>query len=104
MTQSRGVMEIAYAESLKSAITMPQDAAIIALGRRLSRLIDVARGEEDEAASVIKLAAELRLVLTSLGMTPAARAAITGKTGPAANLPPASPLDELKGRRAARQG
>lgn len=102
MPNSRGVTEIAYAEAVKHAITTPADGAILAVGRRLSQLIDLCRGEEGEDARVAKLAAELRLVLTALGMTPAARSALVGKANPAPAAAPESPLDELKKKRAAR--
>lgn len=98
---SRGVQETAYAEALKAATTRPEDAGTVALGRRLAQLIDQERGEEDEAAVVVKLAAEYRQVLTALGMTPAARAAQTGKTSPpAAGDAPKSQLELMRERRA----
>jgi hypothetical protein len=97
------VQERAYAEALKTAKTRPEDAGTIALGRRLAQLIDQERGEDGEAVIVVKLAAEYRAVLTALGMSPAARAAQTGKTSPtAAGDAPKSPLDQLRQRRAAK--
>lgn len=106
MTQTRRVMggqEKAYRAALKAAITKPEDESIIALGGRLAQLIDLQVGEEGESMIVVKLVSELRQILAALGMTPAARAALTGKTGPASNPLPRSPLDELKARRVARE-
>lgn len=101
---SRGVQETAYAEAVKAAKTRPEDAGTIALGRRLAQLIDQERGEEGEAVIVAKLSAEYRAVLAALGMTPAARAAQTGKAAAAQTEAPKSPLDELRKRRAERTG
>lgn len=102
MPTSQGVQERAFAEALKSATVRPEDAAAVALARRLAQLIDLERGEEGESAIVVKLAAEYRQVLAQLAMTPGARAAQTGKGTPAAPAP-RSPLDELRAKRRARE-
>lgn len=102
MPTSRGVQERALSEALKARPTRPEDVAIEALARRYAQLIDQERGEEGESALLVKLGAEYRQALTSLGLTPAARAAMTGKGMPAAATPPKSPLDELRRRREAR--
>jgi hypothetical protein len=74
MSPSQGVQERALAESLKARPGLPGDAAAEALARRLAQLIDQERGEDGEAATVVKLAAEYRAALTALGLTPHARA------------------------------
>jgi hypothetical protein len=89
-----GVQERAFAAAVKARPGLPEDTAIQALARRLAQLIDRARqtdrepGEDDdgagkraelEAATVVKLAAEYRQALTALGLTPHARAQMSGK-------------------------
>ena len=117
MSLSRGVMEKAFAETLKTLPQRPEDAAMIALGRRLARLIDLARGEnaDDPAAGrdgsesliVLKLSGEFRQVLSELGASPKARAGMFGKAPAAAPDKPKSDFeiqrDELAAMRAKRE-
>lgn len=102
MPTSRGVQERALCDALKARPSRPEDAAIEALARRLAQVIDVLRGEDDEPAALVKLGSEYRQALAALGLTPAARAAMTGKTPPGEQAAPRSPLDELRRRREAR--
>jgi hypothetical protein len=117
MSVSQGVMERAYAAALKALPTRDEDAAVIALGRRLARLIDQARGEAGDDPSseragsepliVLKLANQYLAVLVQLGATPHARSAMTGRLAPPAPAPTQSKLqihrDEMAARRERRQ-
>lgn len=83
------------AEALDSLPAEPVDAAARELARVYARQID------DCPATLVDIGPKLLAVLESLGMTPRARAAATkGSTGGAAR----SPLDELRNRRARRDG
>lgn len=103
MPTTRGVVEKALSEALKTAAVRPEDAAMVALARRLAQVIDVLRGEETEPAALVKLGAEFRQALVQLGMSPAARAA---KPVPTGVDKPKSALqrqrDELAAQRAKR--
>ena len=102
MAQESRVQERALSDALKARPARPEDAAMVAAARRLAQLIDRARDTDDESAVVVKLAAEYRQTLVQLGLTPAARAAMSGKGAPADAAAPRSPLDELRKRREQR--
>lgn len=72
------------------------DAAAVKLAKQYARAIDEA--SDAKQANVLRwLGPELLKVLESLGATPAARAALTGKKGPAEE--PDDVLSHLKPRR-----
>ncbi len=97
---SSGPIETAFVEALEKAPILDQDKAAVALGARLARLLDAARGD-DEVAAVGNLAPKMLAVLGALGMTVAGRGAKLA--GGDSDVPGADKLDELKERRAARK-
>lgn len=103
MTQSQGVQERALSAALRARPGAPGDAAAEALARRLAQLIDQERGEENEAAVVVKLAAEYRQALAALGMTPAARAQMLRGGPPAPPEKPRTKLEQHRDELAARR-
>lgn len=102
MPTSRGVQERALAEALKARPSKPEDAAIEALARRLAQVMDLERGEEGEAAVLVKLGAEYRQALAALGLTLQSRVQMAGRSGQTEQPVPRSPLDELRRRREQR--
>lgn len=91
---SYGTVERALRAALRDTDLTGSDGAARALAITYARQLD---GGEDPT----RLGPALLAVLTALGMTPAARAALTGK-GTADGRTPGSPLDELRARRRAR--
>jgi hypothetical protein len=81
-------------EALRSVETLPADAATVALARQYADLID---GDGD----LIKVGPLLLATLTALGMTPKARTAVVPPEGGSSG---GSKLDELRARRARRDG
>lgn len=96
---TQGPLTKAVAAALKDAPTLPRDVAAIALVRRYAHLLDAVRGADGEADVYDRLGPKLLAALTALGMTAAGRGAKGGGQGVGAV---ASPLDELRARRAAR--
>lgn len=121
----------ALTAALRAASTRPEDAATIALAKNYARLLDAAApaaryakavewldtvrtDKSNDLVNVIlaalaehsvasDLGPKLLGCLDALGMTPAARAKLSGRTGAGAAPMPQSPLDELllrRGRRA----
>lgn len=89
-----GVLETELERALLDLELAEPDRAAAELARTYARAID----SGDDLA---RLGPALLATLTALGMTPAARAALS-KGGPAGE-PPASPLDQLRARRDARK-
>ena len=89
-----------YTSALRSALAglpqQPADKAAVRLAYGYAQTLD------DDPAQIGKVGPLLLACLTTLAMTPAGRAAIIGK-GEQRGQPTASPLDELRARRAARQ-
>jgi hypothetical protein len=77
-----------------------EDQGAVALALRLASAID---GEES-GRTLAELAGKLTNVLAELGATPAARKSIVPRTGPAERSPSQQAKDELKARRASREG
>lgn len=113
-----GVQQNALAAALRAHPGRPEDVAIQALARRLAQMIDRAqtvdrepgedysqasRRAEAEAANVVKLAAEYRQALTALGLTPHARAQMSGKLAPAPDERPKTALQQQRDDIAARR-
>lgn len=88
-----------YTGALRAALSKvdakPIDTAAVKLAQGYAKALD-------EGGDLSKLGPQLLQMLTALGMTPASRAAVTGKGGIRAQ-PAASSLDELRERRDARQ-
>jgi hypothetical protein len=88
-----------YATALRQALaavdTSPADGAAVRLATGYAKALD------DDPDQLDQLGPKLLATLTALAMTPAGRAAILGKGAPTRE-PAASPLDELRARRAAR--
>lgn len=127
-----GRLSRALLATLRAATTRPEDAAAIRLAKNYAELLDnaapagkyakalewlarvptepnqaqhqltimIALAEHSVASD---LGPKLLAVLDDLGVTPAARARLSARGAAAAAPPPASPLDELKQRRASRQ-
>lgn len=121
----------ALTAALRAAATRPEDAATIALAKNYARLLDAAApagryakavewldtvrtDKSNDLVNVIMaaladhsvasdLGPKLLGCLDALGMTPAARAKLSGRTGAGAAPMPKSPLDELLARRRARE-
>lgn len=74
------------------------DAAAAKLAQQYARTIDRATPGKDYAWALRWIGPELHRILESLGATPAARAAITGKKGGVTEEPP-DVLAQLKPRR-----
>lgn len=83
--------------ALKGVTVQPADGAAVRLAYGYAQLIDA------DPETLTKVGPELLRTLTALGMTPAGRAAVVGKGVGNADTTPASPLDELRERRRARQ-
>lgn len=83
----------ALTKSLASAATLPQDAAAVELAKRLA-------AEIDGGGDLSRLSSNYLAVLASLGMTPAARAAVKGGAPGASTSPAVDALAELRKRRA----
>lgn len=81
--------------ALKSAQIRPEDAATVELALTYARSLD-------DGADPARVGPPFLACLTALGMTPAARAALAGK-GAGDDKPTASPLDELRAKRKARE-
>ncbi|GAB3154219.1 hypothetical protein GCM10027258_57770 [Amycolatopsis stemonae] len=90
----------AVAEAVEHLELDDEDQAAVALALRLASAID---GEES-GRTLAELAGKLTNVLAELGATPAARKSIVPRTGPAERSPSQQAKDELKARRANRQG
>jgi hypothetical protein len=95
MDAARGDIESALDDALKGVTTTPADDATIALARAYARSVDC--GED-----LSKIGPALLACLKELGMTPAARAALT--KGEPREQERRSPLDELRQRREQRTG
>lgn len=93
--------QASYVSSLRTALAAVQvqdaDGAAVRLAYGYAAALD----SDPECLS--KLGPELLRALTALGLTPAGRAAVLGKGAHSADTTPASPLDELRERRRARQ-
>jgi hypothetical protein len=103
MTVLRDSSELLYPAVCESIAVLKldpdgQDAAAAKLAQQYARTIDRAAPGKDYEWAVRWLGPELQKILESLGATPAARAAITGKKAP---QPDAKP-DGLASLRAAR--
>lgn len=85
----RGRVELALGRALRAAQLEREDVVAIELARTYARAVD--SGYEP----LSKIGAQFTELLTQLGMTPKARAAVVGGKRPQ----PASGLDELRARR-----
>jgi hypothetical protein len=120
----------ALTAALRAATTRPEDASTIALAKNYARLLDAAApaaryakavewldtvrtDKNNDLVNVIMaalaehsvasdLGPKLLACLDALGMTPAARAKLSGRTGAGVAPLPESPLDELRRKRQAR--
>jgi hypothetical protein len=101
MTTTRGTQERQLGRSLSAASLGPEYAAIEAMARRVARGIDA---QTELETLDPKLVTEYRLLLVQLGLTPHARAQMSGKGAQPAAEKPKSALqrqrDELAERRA----
>lgn len=98
-----GTVTEALNDALAAVQLKPGDAAAVALARAYAAELDVKTCPEcDRGGDLAKVGPLLLAVLTALGMTPAARKAVTGKGGTDASSGP-SPMDELRQRRANRK-
>lgn len=104
MPTSPGVQERALRESIKAAGVAALDEGLVALARRLAQLIDLARGEQDEPAVVLKLSVAYRLALAELQLTPASRRGDPAAPAPVLIVKSAlqQQRDAIAARRAAR--
>jgi hypothetical protein len=88
-----------HVDSLAAVVELlqlrPEDGAAVRLAQEYAAALDA------DDADVTKLGPPYLAALTALGLTPAARAALTGRGGAARGERP-NPLDELRKRRAAR--
>lgn len=90
----RSTLAESLQESLETLELLPRDHAAVRLA------VDYAE-KLDDGADAIKMGPAYLACLEALGMTPRARAAITGRGDPASG-PGTRPLDQLRAKRAAR--
>lgn len=96
-----GMQARKLAEALKSAAIPATDEAAVQLARRYAQLLDEARGGLNEAKVFADLGPKYLATLTALGLTLAGRG-VKKETTPDEPGAGASPLDELRARRATR--
>lgn len=90
----------AVADAVEHLDLDDEDQGAVALALRLASAIDT----EESGRTLAELAGKLTNVLAELGATPAARKSIVPRTAPTERSPSQLAKDELKARRANRQG